>query len=123
MAPGAPAGAPLALLSCKLDVRTGGTYRLKFSVNDGAQTMEFFGKYTEVIPNAKLVLTNEESGPDQVVITTVTFTKQQNGTLVTVHDLYPTKEALDEAIANGSTSGMPAQLDQLDQFITNKGKL
>ncbi len=114
-----PKGAPISLLSCELDVRTGGKYRLQFSVNEGSQIMEFFGKYIEVVPNSRIVWTNEEGGDN--VITTVTFAKMDDATLVTVHDLYPSKEVLDEAIANGSTSGMPAQLDQLDQFVVNKG--
>jgi hypothetical protein len=38
-------------------------------------------------------------------------------TRVVVHDLYPSKEALEGAIASGSTEGMPAQLEQLDELV------
>ena len=36
-----------------------------------------------------------------------------------VHELYPSKEALDEAIASGSSGmdGMPEQLAQLDELV------
>ncbi|MGZ3724579.1 MAG: SRPBCC domain-containing protein [Pseudobdellovibrio sp.] len=112
-----PKGAPITLIACELDVRTGGTYRLKFNLTENSQTVEFFGKYIDVIPGSRIVWTNEEGG--DVVVTTVTFKETNGTTLVTVHDLYPSKEALEEAIANGSTSGMPAQLDQLDEFIAN----
>jgi hypothetical protein len=60
------------------------------------------------------VWTNDE-GEDGAV-TTVTF-EERGTTLVTVHDLYPSKEALDAAIASGSTGGMPEQLDALDELL------
>lgn len=110
-----PKSAPITLLSCELDVRLGGSYRLVFSA--GEQTMAFFGRYLEVTPCARLVWTNEEDGPDAAAITTVTFAERDGQTLVTVHDRYPSKEALDAAIASGSTEGMPEQLAQLDDFL------
>ena len=66
--------------------------------------MPFFGRYIEVIPNARIVWTNEESGEGGAV-TTVTFEERDGATLVAMHDLYPSKEALDEGIASGSTNG------------------
>src|ERR1700679_3889574 len=41
----------LDLLSCELDVRVGGQYRLVFPHEDS--TMEFFGTYLEVTPGAR----------------------------------------------------------------------
>lgn len=116
-----PKSAPITLVSCKMDIRTGGTYRLGFSA--GGQSMEFFGKYLEVTPHTRLVWTNEEGGADAAVITTVTFAESNGTTLVTVHDLYPSKQALDEAIATESTGALPEQLEQLEELITNKGNL
>lgn len=112
-----PKAAPITLQSCELDVRVGGTYRLVFSVHGQAQTMAFFGKYLEVTPGARLVWTNDEGGPEQAAITTVTFEERDGRTLVTVHDRHPTKDALDAAIASGSTEGMPEQLAQLDELL------
>lgn len=106
-----PKSFPITLKSCEMNVKTNGTYRLVFSAGD--QTAEFFGKYLEVIPTTRLVWTNEEGGPDAANITTVTFEEMNGGTLVTVHDLYPTKESLDEAIESGSSGAMPEQLEQL----------
>lgn len=119
-----PKGAPITLLACELDVRVGGKYRLVFGINDTDQQMEFFGRYLEVTPpsvrgsvrTARIVWTNDE-GDEAGAISTVTFEETGGQTRVVVHDLYPSKEALDEAIASGSTEGMPAQLDQLDTFI------
>lgn len=112
-----PKSAPITLVSCEMDVRTGGKYRLVFSA--GGQTAEFFGKYLEVIPHTRLVWTNEEGGADAATITTVTFVESGGATLVTVVDLYPTKESLDEALATGSSGAMPEQLEQLDQLMAS----
>lgn len=116
-----PRGAPITLLSCELDVRVGGRYRLVFGHPAAEQPFEFFGRYLEVTPNARLVWTNEE-GDEGGAVTTVTFEARGGRTLVVVHDLYPSKEALDAAIASGSTEGMPAQLDQLDEFVAALGE-
>src|SRR5215471_15405660 len=51
----------LSLLSCELDVRVGGTYRLVFS-HTCSEPMAFFGRYIEVTPHSRLVWTNEEGG-------------------------------------------------------------
>jgi hypothetical protein len=38
-------------------------------------------------------------------------------TLIVVHDLYSSKEALDGAIASGSTGGFSEQFEQLDELL------
>lgn len=116
-----PKSVPITLASCEMDVRTGGKYRLVFSA--GGQSAEFFGKYLEVTPYSRLVWTNDEGGADAATITTVTFEEVNGATLVTVHDLYPSKEALDEALATGSSGAMPEQLEQLEQLIVNQRNL
>jgi uncharacterized protein YndB with AHSA1/START domain len=78
--------------------------------------MEFHGRYIEVTPHSRLVWTNEEGGDDGAV-TTVTFEESGGKTLLVMHDLYPSKEALDDAIASGSTCGMDETLEQLDEFV------
>ena len=104
----------LTLLSCEMDVRVGGQYRLVFPHEDS--TMEFFGTYLEVTPHSRLVWTNEE-GDDGNTVTTVTFDENAGKTLLVVDDLYPSKEALD----SGSTGAMPEALDQLDELLASLG--
>jgi uncharacterized protein YndB with AHSA1/START domain len=104
----------ITLLSCEADVRVGGTYRFVFA--HAASTMEFFGRYLEVTPPARLVWTNEESG-EAGAVTTVTFEQQGDQTLLVMRDLYPTKEALDAAIASGSTSGTGETFEQLSELL------
>jgi uncharacterized protein YndB with AHSA1/START domain len=108
----------LTLLSCEMDVRVGGQYRLVF--RHGDSTMAFFGTYREVTPPSRLVWTNEEGDAGETV-TTVTFDEKNGKTLLVVHDLYPSKKALDAAIASGSTGGLPEQLDQLDAILASFG--
>ena len=104
----------LTLLSCEMDVRVGGQYRLVFPHEDS--TMEFFGTYLEVTPHSRLVWTNEE-GDNGNTVTTVTFDENAGKTLLVVHDRYPSKEALD----SGSTGAMPEALDQLDELLASLG--
>jgi uncharacterized protein YndB with AHSA1/START domain len=113
----APKSSGVPLLSCEMDVRVGGGYRLAFG-HDAATSMAFFGKYVEVEPPSRLVWTNEEGG--DVSVTTVTFEEQEGRTLLVLHELYPTKEALDEAIA-GMADGMPEQFEQLDALLVTLG--
>ena len=109
-----PKSFPITLLSCETDPRVGGTYRLVFGYE--GSTFDFFGRYLEVAPPSRLVWTNDEGdGGEQ--ITTVTFEETDGKTLVVVHDLYASKEALDAAIASGSTSGLSEALGQLDELV------
>ncbi len=103
----------LTLLDCQMDVRVGGQYRLVFQ-HEGS-TMEFFGTYLEVTPHSRLVWTNEEGDGQQV--TTVTFDETDGKTLLVVHDLYPTADAVE----TGSTGAMPEVLDQLDELLASLG--
>ena len=116
----APKSFGLSLLSCEADVRVGGRYRLVFSHEASPKPMEFFGRYIEVTPHSRLVWTNDE-GDDGGAVTTVTFEEKGGKTLLVMRDLYPSKEALDEAIASGSTSGMGETFEQLDALLVALG--
>jgi uncharacterized protein YndB with AHSA1/START domain len=107
----------LTLLSCEMDVRVGGGYRLVFAGNP--DPIAFFGKYLEVTPHSCLAWSNDES-PDGA-ITTVSFEESGGRTLVVVTDRYPSKEILDAAIATGSTGGFPEQFEQLDGLLVTLG--
>ena len=104
----------LTLLSCELDVRVGGVYRLVFRHPASLEPMAFHGRYLEVVPPSRLVWTNEEAG-DKGQVTTVTFEERAGKTLIVMHDLYPSKEALDEGF--GSTDGMDETFNQLDELL------
>lgn len=105
----APKSMGMRLLSCEMDVRTGGGYRLAFGEEE-ASAFAFFGKYLEVIPNARMVWTNEEGDG---AITTVTFEEKDGRTLLVYRELFPSKEAL-EAEGGGVT---PEQFEQLEELL------
>ena len=110
-----PKSAALNLLSCEMDVRVGGGYRLVFKFQDSE--MAFFGTYREVVPNQRLVWSNDEAG-DAGQISTVTFEEKSGKTLVVMHELYPSKEALEAA--SGSYDAMPETFDQLEEFVSGR---
>ena len=107
----------LTLLSCEMDVRVGGQYRLVFRHEDS--TMEFFGTYLEVTPHSRLVWTNDEGGDAGQVIT-VTFEERDGKTLLVMHELYPSKEALDAA-GTGAADAMVETFEQLDELLVDLG--
>ena len=115
-----PKSMGMSLVSCEADVRVGGRYRLVFSHPAAPEPMEFFGRYIEVTPHSRLVWTNEEGG-DSGQVTTVTFEERGGATLLIMHDLYPSKEALDDAIASGSTGGTGETFEQLDELLVTLG--
>jgi uncharacterized protein YndB with AHSA1/START domain len=116
----APKSFGVSFISCEADARTGGSYRFVFGHPASAQPMEFFGKYIEVTPHSRLVWTNDDGGEGGAV-TTVTFEERGGETLVVMHDLYPSKEALDGAIASGSTGGFSETFEQLDELLVTLG--
>jgi len=111
-----PRSMGMTLRSCELDVRTGGEYRLVFG-DDPANPMAFFGKYLDVVPNQRIVWTNEESGADGSV-TTVTFEEKNGKTTLVMSELYPTKEALDAA-GTGAQEAMNETFGQLDELLVS----
>ena len=113
----APKSTGMSLLSCEADVRVGGSYRFVFG-HDASKTMAFFGRYIEVIPHSRLVWTNEE-GDRGEAITTVTFEEKGGRTLLVLHELHPSKEALDDAIASGE--GLRETFEQLDELLVTLG--
>ena len=110
-----PKSMGMSLLSCEMDVRVGGKYRLVF-----AGGMEFFGRYLEVTPHSRIVWTNEESGEDGSV-TTVTLQEKGGKTLLVMSELYPSKEAF-EAAGTGAADATHETFAQLDGLLVELGR-
>ena len=113
-----PKSMDMFLRSCEMDVRVGGRYRLVFG-HDAAHPAEFFGRYIEVTPHSRLVWTNDEGG-DSGPVTTVTFEEKSGKTLLVLHELYPSKEALDAA-GTGAADAMSETFGQLDELLDTLG--
>ena len=109
----APKSMGMSLRSCEMDVQVGGKYRLVFG-NDASKPMAFFGGYIEVTPHSRLVWTNDES--DDGAVTTVTFEEKAGKTLLVMHDLYPSKDAL-ESGGTGAADMMGEIFGQLDELL------
>ncbi len=106
-----PKSMGMVLRSCEMDVRAGGKYRLEFEPDGVA----FFGTYLDVIPNSRLVWTNEEGGEGGPV-TTATFEEQGGKTLLVIHELHASKESLDAA-GTGAADAMVETFGQLDELL------
>ena len=113
-----PKSIGMTLLSCEMDARTGGTYKLVFKHPASGEPMPFHGRYNEVVPNSRIVWTNEEGGEDGAV-TTVTFEEKGGKTVVVMRDLYPSKEALEAGA--GNVDGVSETFEQLDEVLATLG--
>jgi uncharacterized protein YndB with AHSA1/START domain len=113
-----PKSMGMTLLSCDIDARVGGKYRLVFDA--APEPVAFFGTYVEVKPYSRLAWTNDEGGEGGSV-TTVTFEEKAGKTLVVVRESYPSKEALDAA-GTGAAEAMIETFDQLDELIVALGE-
>lgn len=114
-----PRSMGMTLLSCEVDARVGGKYRLVFD-HGGPEPAAFFGTYVEVTPPSRLAWTNEEGGEGGPV-TTVTFEDKGGRTLVVLRERYPSKEALDAA-GTGAAEAMVETFDQLDELLVALGE-
>jgi len=114
-----PKSIDMSMLSCEMDVRVGGKYRFVFVFgHDASKPMAFFGRYVEVTPHSRLAWTNEES--DDGAVTTVTFEERDGKTLLVLHELYPSKEALDAA-GTGAAEATVETFAQLDELLVTLG--
>ncbi|MCB9518473.1 MAG: SRPBCC family protein [Gemmatimonadales bacterium] len=105
----------ITFASCELDARTGGRYHFVFTHPDFPEPMAFFGRYLEVVAPSRIVWTNEESAEGS--ISTLTLEERDGRTHLTLHELYPSAAALDEAMASGSVNGASAQFELLDEVL------
>jgi uncharacterized protein YndB with AHSA1/START domain len=114
-----PRSMGMVLVSCEVDARVGGKYRLEFDFG-GPEPAAFFGTYIDVRPYERLAWTNEEGGEDGSV-TTVTFEEKDGRTIVVLQESYPSKEALDAA-GTGSADAMVETFDQLEELLVALGE-
>ena len=95
----------------------GGRDRLQATWPNG-RVSHFSAEYWDIVPNERIVWTNDEG--EEGAVTTVTFEDLGGKTLLTFHEVYPSKEALEEAL-QGSAAGLPEQLEQLDELLSSIG--
>lgn len=115
----APRSFGVTMYECDIDLRVGGSYRYVFG-KDGQPRMAFSGVFNEVVPDARIVATQlfEQMPHAGEAITTTTFAEHGGTTRLELRQLFPTKEALDGAVASGMTDGMRVTFAQLDELVT-----
>ena len=116
----APKSFGVSLFECEQDLRVGGAYRYAFGRD--ANTPEVFtGRYLEVDPPSRLVLTQvyERLAHIGEAVVTADFEESQGKTRLTLRQLFPSKEALEGALASGMERGMRVTLDQLDELVAS----
>ena len=107
-----PKSMGMTLRSCEMDVRTGGEYRLSFG--DG---VEFFGRYLEVVPQSRIVWTNDEGG-EEGSITTVTLTEVGGRTILVMSEVFASPAAAD-ADGGGAAEATHETFRQLDELLAD----
>ena len=117
----APASMGVNMASCEADLRPGGSYRYLLQP-PGPETIAFAGEYVELTPHTRLVYTSRfEPFPDPAMVT-VTFEERDGATTVVSREVYPSKEALDGAVASGMEAGVHVTYDQLDELVLSLGR-
>lgn len=125
----APKSLGVSLLSCDADVRAGGRYRYVLLHRTGGH-LGFSGRYTEVTPYTRIVYTQvfepkasepnaTEPAESEYAVVTVTFEEREGKTLLTSHELYPSKAVRDGVVASGMEKGMRETMDQLDELVAS----
>ncbi len=114
----APKSFGVSLFACEQDLRVGGAYRFAFG-RDLRDPEVFTGRYLEVDRPARLVLTQVYERMARVgeAIVTADFEESEGRTRLTLRQLFPSKEALEGALASGMERGMRVTLDQLDALV------
>ena len=118
----APKAFGVTLFECEQDLRVGGAYRFAFG-RDPKNPEVFSGRYVEVDPPSRLVLTQVYERMAHVgdVVVTAAFVESEGRTRLTLHQLFPSKEALEGALSSGMERGMRVTLDQLDELVASMG--
>ena len=100
-------------VEAKMDVRVGGSFRVRFKTDDGEQH-EVGGKYLEVLPNERLVFSWAwHSTPERQSQVTVILKPEGDMTFLTLtHEKF-----FDDAARDGHKRGWTGTLDKLEQMF------
>jgi uncharacterized protein YndB with AHSA1/START domain len=114
----APRSRCVEVVSCEADVRVGGTYRYVLRAQ-GGEPFAFSGTYREIDAPTRLVYTQifEPMAHAGAVVVSVAFTERDGLTDLRSEEVYPSKEALEAALAAGMEHGARDTLDQLDELV------
>lgn len=116
----APASRGVTLVSVDADVRVGGKWRYVLKPSDQPQ-FAFYGEYERVTPPQELVYSSYfEPFPEHPVHVTVRFEARGERTFLTSHEVYPSAETLQMALASGMEPGVHETMDQLAELVRSE---
>lgn len=101
---------------CEIDLRPGGTQRLVWRGEDGAE-MEIRGIFREVNPPERLILRESWGGDWPETTNTLTLTEEDGRTTMTMNIRYPSQEARDAALQTGMKDGMAQSFDRAAEYL------
>ena len=101
----------------ELNATPGGRWRYEFR-GEGDLAFSFHGVFHTVEPNTLLIQTFEFNlAPGQVGISSTTFQEHAGGTRLSLHEVYPSVEARDAAMASGMEYGIKEGYERLDEIL------
>jgi uncharacterized protein YndB with AHSA1/START domain len=104
------------LVSCDMDVRVGGKWRILVRSPQGETS--FYGEYREIAGPERLVQTWIFAPfPDSVAIETLTLIADGARTQLVVEVVHPSVEARDGHLSSGMETGMRQSHDQLEALV------
>jgi uncharacterized protein YndB with AHSA1/START domain len=109
--------------SVELDATAGGRWKYVFRGSESDPAYSFFGVFHTVEPNTLLIQTFEFNlAPGQVGISTSAFEEADGRTRLTIHEVYPSVEARDMAVASGMEYGIKEGYERLDELLASANK-
>lgn len=106
---------------CEIDLRVGGRWRYVMRANAGFE-VAFNGEYLEIEPNRRIVTTDVfESVPDAPGMSTVTFSPDGDGTVLSTLVRHQSREHRDAHVQSGMEGGMQESMDLLDDLVAGTG--
>jgi uncharacterized protein YndB with AHSA1/START domain len=105
--------------SVELDATPGGRWKYVFR-GEGDVPFSFSGVFHTVEPNTLIIQTFEFNlAPGLVGIDSTTFAEVDGRTRMSLHEVYPSVESRDMAIASGMESGIKEGYERLDEILAS----
>jgi uncharacterized protein YndB with AHSA1/START domain len=103
-------------LSCEIDLRVGGEWHVK--QNAFGQLHDFGGKYIEIDPPSRLVMTFIWGGaPDEALTSYISFEDEGGKTRLTSRVVFDSRATRDRMVSQGMVGGMLQSNERLDALL------